>query len=132
MIVKAFFIVSSLNSNTASNTIDQKMKSSLILLALTVAAAAMPIVSDEDPIAQCDAAPNCETYDTPHGKKIRFKTGMEPGSTDYAARFPNSTVNAVIEKRNTQTHVTYGSDTILYGTVNPCDVLHHCLFDYCK
>jgi hypothetical protein len=108
------------------------MKSAFILLGLTVAAIAVPIVPDEDPVAQCEAAPNCETYNTEHGVKIRFKTGMEPGSDDYAIRFPNSTINGVIKKRTTNTYVNFGKDTINYGTVNPCDSLHHCLYDYCK
>ncbi|OCL02403.1 hypothetical protein AOQ84DRAFT_349179 [Glonium stellatum] len=79
----------------------------------------------------CESAENCETYDTPQGLMIRFKAGMEPGTEDYNKRFPNTTEHATLMKRNTQSHATFGSTSISYGTTNPCDALHHCLYDYC-
>ncbi|KAH6705154.1 hypothetical protein BKA61DRAFT_698670 [Leptodontidium sp. MPI-SDFR-AT-0119] len=84
-----------------------------------------------DILAQCEDAPNCKTYDTGHGLMFQFKPGMEPGTADYAARFPNTTEHRTLIKRDTRTHVTFGETSINYGTTNPCGALHHCLYDYC-
>jgi len=108
-----------------------------VVLALAVATAAIPAgdsLHARDTLARCEDAPNCEIYTADDGLRIRFKAGMEPGSSDYAARFPNDTgtgEHAALVGRNTQTHVTFGDTSINYGTTNPCDALHHCLFDYC-
>lgn len=102
-------------------------------LALTGFAVATPkSLLHPEVLSNCEAAPNCETYDTSQGLMIRFKANMEPGSDDWNSRFPNATEHRVLIKRNTQTHVTFGSTSISYGTTNPCDALHHCLYDYCK
>ncbi|KAF2836741.1 hypothetical protein M501DRAFT_1018623 [Patellaria atrata CBS 101060] len=95
----------------------------------TTSAVKSPIHPEQ--LAMCEAAENCETYETPDGLLIRFKAGMEPGSEDYNRRFPNGTEHGAIVKRDTQTHVTFGRTSINYGTTNPCDALHHCLYDYC-
>ena len=111
------------------------MKSEFIFLALAFAATATAQTESlhhPDVLAACEAAPNCETYDTPQGLMIRFKSGMEPGTKDYETRFPNTTEHRTLIKRDTQSHVTFGSTSINYGTTNPCDALHHCLYDYCK
>lgn len=119
------------------------MHSLIAILSLAAAAAAVTIPTaapTESPpqqpgvVSLCAVAENCETYDTADGLKIRFKAGMEPGSEDYNARFPNATTSKrqVLVKRDTKTHVTFGSTSINYGTTNPSDALHHCLYDYCK
>ncbi|KAL2070146.1 hypothetical protein VTL71DRAFT_14826 [Oculimacula yallundae] len=116
------------------------MKSNLISLALAIsvamkASAAAPetkrSLHHPDVLGQCEDAPNCETYETENGLMLRFKAGMEPGSADYNERFPNTAEHRTLIKRDTRTHVTFGSTSMNYGTTNQCDALHHCLYDYC-
>ena len=69
-------------------------------------------------IAACEAADNCETYIEPTtGRaKIRFKSGMEPGTDDYNSRMANSNVKR--QSGYPQTQVTVGDHTIYWG----CDI----------
>ncbi len=40
-----------------------------------------------DHLSACDNAPNCKTYTDGQGReRVRFKTGMEPGTSDYTKR----------------------------------------------
>ena len=71
--------------------------------------------------------------------------GMEPGSQDYADRFSNGTLplsktmrpysstSRVSETTAVQIHtdITFGDNSISYGTINPADAVHH-LYDVCK
>ena len=44
-------------------------------------------VAKADHISACEAAPNCETYTDDQGReRVRFKSGMEPGTSDYNHR----------------------------------------------
>ena len=60
----------------------------------------------------CNATPNCETYETSRGLKIRSISGREPGSDWYKN-------NLALTKRddNPVTHVTYGRKSLNYGSV---------------
>lgn len=82
----------------------------------------------------CDAAPNCETYPGPHGTAIRFIAGKEPGSAWYTTH-----VSTPLSKRDASsgdginTYVTYGGDSLNYGSVGASGVggaIHH-LYDTC-
>jgi hypothetical protein len=41
-------------------------------------------------VGLCHGAANCEVYDTPEGTRLRFVSGMEPGSASYNATFGSS------------------------------------------
>lgn len=76
----------------------------------------------------CNAAPNCETYETSRGLKIRFISGMKPGSDWYKNNF-------ALTKRDDSpvTHVTYGRNSLNYGSVGASGTygaIHH-LYDVC-
>lgn len=94
-----------------------------------------------DTLQKCIGATNCDVYDTAHGAMIRFVPGMEPGSQDYQERFANGTaplsktIRPFSPPANRQVQgihsiVTFGDNSINYGTINPSDAVHH-LYDTC-
>ena len=45
------------------------------------------VAAKVDHISACEAASNCEAYTDDQGReRVRFKSGMEPGTADYAQR----------------------------------------------
>lgn len=98
-------------------------------------------------IARCEAAENCEVYDSPtNGKSIRFKANMGPGSEWYTARFGagspfNETKPAVVprghglnrlQKRATpQTSMYVAQHRVNYGTMPPESLIHEMLYNNC-
>lgn len=71
-------------------------------------------------ITHCLAAPNCETYGTEDGTLIRFKDGHEPGTDTY------SNMTRELAKRDDyHTDVTFGTNSMNYGTTLPQDALAH-------
>ena len=50
----------------------------------------------------CIAAPNCETYQSDQGTKIRFRAGHEPGSAAFKQRFgaSNATMSVPLPGEN--------------------------------
>lgn len=114
---------------------EQATISFLAFASMTIASPVKTLYN-RNTLDQCEAASNCEVYEGPHGAAIRFKEGMEPGSDHYSSIFPNTTTMSILQrsfqlqKRNTQTHVSLGKESINYGTMNPCDVVHH-LYDTC-
>ena len=65
----------------------------LVSLAVTRILASQVTTNNEnaaakaEQISACEAAPNCETYTDDQGReRVRFKSGMEPGTSDYTHR----------------------------------------------
>lgn len=100
--------------------------------------------TDTDQISQatlraCIAAPNCETYQSDHGVRIRFKAGHEPGSAAFKQRFGTNNDAMSVPLQNAakpqnldavNTNVDMGDTSILYGTTKPYDALHN-IWDHC-
>ncbi|KAL8658793.1 MAG: hypothetical protein Q9226_000775 [Calogaya cf. arnoldii] len=98
-------------------------------------------------ITSCEAAVNCETYVDPVFNRtlVRFKSGTEPGTEDYAARFPNPITKRRLLSPNPfpngdnpfpnvdpftdkspHTVVTVSDDKILWGCdTDPVAILDH-------
>jgi hypothetical protein len=85
----------------------------------------------------CIAAPNCETYETYDGTRIRFKPGHEPGSTHFQSRFANKSQSSspIVDVAPVMsgllgfdgymhTNVDMGDQRVNYGWKNPTDVVH--------
>ncbi|OCK80778.1 hypothetical protein K432DRAFT_442901 [Lepidopterella palustris CBS 459.81] len=129
--------------------------SSVIVLSLVAAATALPepvqcgrdgrIISrnvkrylpkrdiGEDTVKRCEEAVNCEIYDSPAGKRMRFKRGMEPGSEHYKTLFYEA--DGLTKRQNTvNTAVDTGINSLNYGTTGasgPGGAIHH-LVDACQ
>ncbi|KAK4981541.1 hypothetical protein LTR66_009903 [Elasticomyces elasticus] len=83
----------------------------------------------------CIAAANCETYESPRGTMIRFKSGEEPGSARFQTRFANNTTKSLsvdgapdmegVASMNAGVHtnVDMGDRKIRYGWKDPTDVV---------
>jgi hypothetical protein len=141
-----YYSTSSLNSSSVylvfpiqPFSTSNMMFSTFTPIALTLAFAASAtagLISSHDSTAltACEAAPNCETYNTDFGMRIRFKPGMEPGSEDYKSRFANATEPYTLSKRakGITTHTTIGKSSISYFTTSPTDALWKCMYQQCK
>lgn len=109
----------------------------------------VPLSVDTDHVSEttlraCAAAPNCETYDSGHGTRIRFMAGHEPGSAAYAKRFgiKNDTMSVPLPGGNVpsaethqravgiNTNIDMGDYKILYGSVKAYDAIHN-IWDHC-
>ena len=92
----------------------------------------------------CIAAPNCETYESDHGTRIRFRAGHEPGSAAFKQRFGtnNDTISVPLPGENVpkiaaprksdgvNTNIDMSDTKILYGSTKPYDALHN-IWDHC-
>lgn len=58
-------------------------------------------VAKADHLAACEAAPNCETYTDDQGReRVRFKSGIEPGTSDHNQRMTRRDLSShLFEKR---------------------------------
>ena len=100
--------------------------------------------ASETTLRACAAAPNCETYNSDHGTRIRFMAGHEPGSAKYAQRFgaKNDTMSGPLPGGNVpnaetrqrtdgiNTNIDMGDHKILYGSVTAYDAIHN-IWDHC-
>jgi hypothetical protein len=98
----------------------------------------------ETTLRACIAAPNCETYQSDHGTRIRFRAGHEPGSIAYKQRFGtnNVTMSVPVPGENApkagrarnfdsvNTNIDMGDSKILYGSTKPYDAIHN-IWDHC-
>jgi hypothetical protein len=87
-------------------------------------------------LAACVRATNCETYEDPvYGTRIRFISGMEPGSEHYKREVENSnsTASTIVARDQVNTNVVMSQNQISYGHTGPAGpngVIHH-LYDIC-
>ncbi|KAK6530777.1 hypothetical protein TWF281_007612 [Arthrobotrys megalospora] len=78
----------------------------------------------------CELAENCEVYvDPQHGKKMRFKKGMEPGTAAYNATIAKA--GRLAARAEPYSVLNIGENVIVYGTQNPYDVVW-VMWDACQ
>ncbi len=109
----------------------------------------VPLAVDTDhpsdaTLRACTAAPNCETYQSDHGMRIRFVAGHEPGSAAYEQRFGTKNGTMLVpgaggdvptagtprRAAGINTNIDMGDTKILYGTTKPYDGIHN-IWDHC-